>query len=716
MRRKLLLSLITLLAGATTLYAQLDQKDLKRGQPPPLLHKEHAAQQVYLRMMQMEDERKLDSDFLQYLTSTHAGVRRHGALTMGRIGDRSAVGPLSEMLVDDGNAKVRESAAFALGELAEPRGIKSLISSLLNNGESMEVRARAAEALGKIAALPENNRAIGTEGKDRINSLLISALPKPPTDLKPNQDILVKLSLTALMRIHSVASIDAVAAQLSSPSPEVRFTAANSLARILAANSGKATVESIATTLAALKDQSPLTRATAARALGASRNNETAEPLIALLNDNYDLIQINAIRALGLLADKRAVAPLIARGNQLLAHYRATKDPQSAELNLIFLISTALGEIKDPTALPFLKTVRTLPSGTIGSNVETEVALANFGAENFFNYESAAELKPGDWQAIANFSTGLGELGGDRAIKTLNEILEGKRAGALDARAQSEVLRALAKVKAPNFTTVLRDQLTRADDVIVRATAAELLGESKADEDFIALTNAYAKTHNDIMNDAKLAILTSVAKSGHPQAISVLTNALKDPDYLTRHQAADLLRMLNAGNFDGNIGAVKIEHDRNYYQEAANFANRSKAVIADLICAKGRVRIELFATDAPLTVENFVTLARKGYFDNLKFHRVVPNFVVQGGDPRGDGNGGPGYQIRDEVNMRPFVRGAVGMALSGKDTGGSQFFICHSPQPHLDGGYTVFGQVIEGMDVIDKIVRGDVIEKISIEE
>jgi cyclophilin family peptidyl-prolyl cis-trans isomerase len=115
-------------------------------------------------------------------------------------------------------------------------------------------------------------------------------------------------------------------------------------------------------------------------------------------------------------------------------------------------------------------------------------------------------------------------------------------------------------------------------------------------------------------------------------------------------------------------------------------------------------------------VDSFITLARKGYFNNLTFHRVVPNFVIQGGDPRGDGEGGPGYQIRCEVNTRPYARGAVGMALSGKDTGGSQFFITHSPQPHLDGGYTVFGQVISGMEVVDRISRGDVIRRVEIFE
>src|SRR5437899_4792387 len=117
--------------------------------------------------------------------------------------------------------------------------------------------------------------------------------------------------------------------------------------------------------------------------------------------------------------------------------------------------------------------------------------------------------------------------------------------------------------------------------------------------------------------------------------------------------------------------------------------------------AKGTIEVELTVLDAPQTVQNFIALARRGYFNGLQIHRVVPNFVVQDGDPRGDGSGGPGYTIRDELNDRPFVRGTVGMALSGPDTGGSQFFIMHSPAPHLDAKYTVFGKVVNGIDVVD---------------
>ena len=121
--------------------------------------------------------------------------------------------------------------------------------------------------------------------------------------------------------------------------------------------------------------------------------------------------------------------------------------------------------------------------------------------------------------------------------------------------------------------------------------------------------------------------------------------------------------------------------------------------------------------DAPLTVDNFIKLARSNYFNGLAVHRVVPNFVMQDGDNRGDGNGGPGWSIRCEINMLPYERGAVGMALSGKDTGGSQWFVTHSPQPHLDGGYTVFGKVNEtDMKIVDSIVRGDKILSVKIVE
>ena len=127
----------------------------------------------------------------------------------------------------------------------------------------------------------------------------------------------------------------------------------------------------------------------------------------------------------------------------------------------------------------------------------------------------------------------------------------------------------------------------------------------------------------------------------------------------------------------------------------------------------GTIELELFADDAPITVENFLSLARRGYFDAHEWPRVVPNFVIQDGDPRGDTNGGPGYSIRDEIDRHPYLDGTLGMALSGPDTGGSQWFVTHSPQPHLDGTYTVFGRAVRGMEVANRIVPGDRIIRVE---
>ena len=168
------------------------------------------------------------------------------------------------------------------------------------------------------------------------------------------------------------------------------------------------------------------------------------------------------------------------------------------------------------------------------------------------------------------------------------------------------------------------------------------------------------------------------------------------------------------GDFALHIGIVQTRNTTADYERA--LARIGKRVNAVVTTSKGMFTIALLPDEAPLTVDNFIQLAKRGYFGGFTIHRVVPNFVVQDGDPRGDGNGGPGYQIRCEINEVPYNRGAVGMALSGKDTGGSQWFVTHSPQPHLDGGYTVFGNVVSGMEVVDSIVRGDIIRSISITE
>src|SRR5439155_2550146 len=133
---------------------------------------------------------------------------------------------------------------------------------------------------------------------------------------------------------------------------------------------------------------------------------------------------------------------------------------------------------------------------------------------------------------------------------------------------------------------------------------------------------------------------------------------------------------------------------------------------------KGNIMLELYPGDAPKTVNNFVFLARQGFYDGLKFHRVISNFMIQGGDPTGTGTGGPGYRFEDEVKNNPLKHetDVISMANACPNTNGSQFFITHSPQPHLNGKHTVFGKVIEGQDVVNAIRQGDVMQKVTIAE
>ncbi len=146
--------------------------------------------------------------------------------------------------------------------------------------------------------------------------------------------------------------------------------------------------------------------------------------------------------------------------------------------------------------------------------------------------------------------------------------------------------------------------------------------------------------------------------------------------------------------------------------------DQAKRYTARMETDKGTINLELYPQHAPKTVNNFVFLAREGFYDGLKFHRVIANFMVQGGDPTGTGRGGPGYKFEDELTGNPLKHetGTLSMANAGPNTNGSQFFITHAPQPHLNGKHTVFGKVTEGQDVVNAIRQGDIMKSVEIHE
>ncbi len=673
---------------------------------------------IHARIIQLEDERNLNGDELTGLLKHQSPeVRCRAALAIGRIGDKRGTEPLINTLQKDVDTFARAMAAFALGEIEDVQAASALLDVVNSPKERLTVQARAIEALGKIAGVQANAEKLGQATLDTISKALIDRLPV--ADYKPsgiplnNGKLLASLTITALMRLRHPASVEPLTQQLKSKDADIRAQAANALARL------RRPIDSaVPALIEVLNDVDADARANAARALGTSKDARAIEPLIRLLSDKDERVQVGAVRALVAINDPRAVEPLIAFGDRVNRQVEPVARELSPRLGILLEIVAALGAFKDPRAGWLLNSIRR----KLWSDLypEAEIAIARIDWDQFLGWESDSSLTAASrkWPPNVGHIQGLAEIDSDLAKKqfvlpSLRSLWNNVSQEPVKSRLLTVSLRVLTKLKYEGAPQILRQQLS-ANDLIVKATAATLLEDYNSEENLGALVQSLANEKPDMANDARLAILSSLSKYKSDKAIEAIKSALNDTDHLVRRHAVDLLKQMGAGDFSDRIGIVQAGHDKAFYQRVV--ARLNKKITATIYTGKGQIRIEFFPREAPITVDSFVTLARKGYFNNLTFHRVVPNFVIQGGDPRGDGEGGPGYQMRCEINTLPYVRGAVGMALSGKDTGGSQFFITHSSQPHLDGGYTVFGKVISGMDVVDRISRGDVIRKIEIFE
>ena len=281
-----------------------------------------------------------------------------------------------------------------------------------------------------------------------------------------------------------------------------------------------------------------------------------------------------------------------------------------------------------------------------------------------------------------------------------------------DERVIPSVLTALTKMKAPDAAAILLQQLAK-DDAVIRTYAADNVGELKPDGGADALITAFKRGGADATYIARAAALSALAKYGAAAAVPTLKLGLADKDWAVRVRAAELLKTLDP-SVETAQAIRPAPAGRPVRYDNPSLLDPKVTPHVFFETEKGTIEIELDVLDAPLTCDNFIALVGKGYFEGVAVQRVVPDFVAQAGDPRGDGEGGPGYTIRDELNEEPYLRGTVGMALDWRDTGGSQFFITYSPQPHLDARYTVFGRVVSGMEVVDKLTQWDVLRRVRV--
>ncbi len=682
-----------------------------------------------LLITKAEDERRWDDDLRNLLTSPNAAVRKRAALAAGRIGDEDSIPALTSLLEKDRDAGVRSMAAFALGEVESATGATALIAALINTSTTGELRSRTIEALGKIAgALPREH-----ETRRQLGSLVLDAL-KSESGRSPSNEHTILLGLTAVLRAQPPEAGPTIAKFLSHSSSRVRSDAGNTLARLRLPH-GNAELRKLLTT-----DVDANVRANAARVLGVTEDKASFDAILAKATGDVDSrVRVSAIRALASLKDPRAAEPLLKRGDVLTDRESSSGIP--AEINEALEIATTLGRLlalkEDPVAIAWLRQGskslnHRAPEVELASvRIAPATYLKDFGAADQAK-RKVQETMLLDWRAASGIAAGLGEIAAlPDTVTNKSELAAAAQAllrAMLDYRnsgltintlvavhseyAVPDVLRALAAFKPQDMATIARAHL-KESDVTIQETAAGILGDLRpSEENTRALAAAWPQAVNGASNDAALAILGALAQQKTEAANEHIKAGLKSSDILVRSRAAALLKANGAGDFTSQIGTVQTRNtDADYARALGRIGRNPRAVVTT---TKGSFTIELLPEAAPLTVDNFVQLAQRNYFRNVMFHRVVPNFVIQGGDPRGDGNGGPGYAIRCEINELMYDRAALGMALSGKDTGGSQWFVTHAPQPHLDGGYTIFGRVVAGMDVVDRIVRGDVIQSIAI--
>jgi cyclophilin family peptidyl-prolyl cis-trans isomerase/HEAT repeat protein len=625
-------------------------------------------------------------DLISLLNDPSARTRRRAALAIGRVGLAEGIAPLAARLATDPELEVRQMSAFALGLIGHREAMTPLRTAL--GDQSPIVRGRAAEALGLIGDAESATAIAGmTAVYVKTGAIAAIAADESGYPLTPEAEA-VRLGLYALARLKAYDALSSVALDAGGR-PVSRWWPVAYAFRRTADKKAAPVLRALA------QGDGIYTRAFAARGLGVIKDQESFELLrgLAASTASSPVIGVEAVRALGELGDRRALATLV----ELLK-------VRTLHVELRVEVVRAIGALRTEESTEWLLDLLTDRAPAV--RAEAYLALARSDPERFVLTLSGLD-RDNEWTVRAAMAMAMAELPVETAAPLLDAMARDD-----DKRVLSSVLAAAAKRKTPGATALALDKL-KAEDPVVRGAAASALGDLKPAEAIEALQAAAAGAR-DPDYVARASALAALAKFGREAALRPLEQALADPDWAVRLRAAQLLREIDPARQDAaTIRPAPTRLDHAAYEDPA-LAEPPVSPHVFIDTDKGTIQIELAVLDAPITTRTFAELARSGYFAGVAIHRVVPNFVVQDGDPRGDGEGGPGFTIRDELNQRPYLRGAVGMALDWADTGGSQFFITHSPQPHLDARYTVFGQVISGLEVVDALARGDVIREVRV--
>ena len=615
---------------------------------------------------------------------TDPRIRRRAALAVGRVKEQTGVALITPLLAD-ADPDVRAMAAFGLGLIGDASAEAALVPLLTD--AAPVVRGRAAEALGSIgakAAAP----AIGQMVAGYTTHPAVAAMsPDEEKHPAPAEANAFTLGLFALVRL---SAYDAIAAAVVKDGQPVStwWPVAYALQRVEDPRAATAL-------MALLGTDGKYTRAFAARGLGRAKHQAATKPLLALLEPKAKTpieVMVAAIRALAQIGAADAAVPLT----------RLAAEP-ATDANLRLEAVAALGELHAADGIPILQDLMADEWPMMRAAALRAVAAAD---PESFPAVLAGIAADTHWRVRAALAETLGTVSPQLAGERLQSMLQDD-----DKRVVPAVLASLTRMKMDGIGPQLIERLSDSD-YMVRAAAATAVGALKPEGGVPALRAAYKRAQADLPYSARAAAIEALAEYGGTDAVETVREALADKDWAVRVRAQELLAKLEPTTTPTAIAPASGAPAGSYEDETLRSPELSPHVFIDT--AYGTIEFELAVLDAPQTARNFVELVKKGFFNGLEVHRVVPNFVVQDGDPRGDGEGGPGYTIRDELNDRPYLRGTVGMAREWRDTSGSQFFITHSPQPHLDGRYTAFGHVVKGIEIVDRIKPGDVIQRIRV--
>ncbi|WP_309888639.1 peptidylprolyl isomerase [Archangium sp.] len=629
-----------------------------------------------------EDRRSLaDGRLVALATGGSAPERVRALRALARIQDLSTLETVLAGLRAP-EVPVRDEAAFAAGVLAlswEPLtdAEKARMTEVLLAAEATEpdegVRRTLLESLGKLA----------TPGA-------VKRLSERLTDGRAGVPERAALALgVSARRGASLAEVPLPAgAALLRPgqSEEARYGGAYLLA------SAKRP-EALPFLRRCLGDEAPDVRALCAKGMGDVGGPEDATVVGRLLRDETPRVAAESARALAKLAARCSgeCAPM----DELRTLAQRVSTSGHA---VLALAQQGLPEAGRPVLVALRRALQEAAPGVDLMNLDCRLAAALDRQTG--TLDEVLRCGGGQVPEVRRLALGLREVaqskgkgGASGAVPYLSHADSRVRLAALDAVSSRPVPEAAGPVRA----------LLGESDLVVAASAASTAGTLKDAEALPGVRKLAERVPSepDMAEPVAGGLVALAGKDAEP----VLRTWLQHPHANVRRVAAASL----AGLTGQPVRAPHVELPADARRPEASPAGTTLTFRTN----KGEFTVALDA-EAPLTSGNLAALARQGYFRGITFHRVVPDFVAQAGDPRGDGEGGPGYSIRCEMTRRPYGRGVLGMALSGKDTGGSQFFFTHSPQPHLDGRYTAFGEVTRGMEVVDRLLEGDTLQEVEV--